>query len=114
MRERLVERRRVGAETENEIDNLDNLLAPNKRPRTVAIAPQAGSEAAIEYKNASTKVVGEWMEEEEENPISLGIWHFTLRFVLPGVGLANPVDLERRAVSYWTQSLPKEEKEEFT
>ena len=34
------------------------------------------------------------------------VWHFTLRFVLPGVGLATPVDLERRAVAYWTQSLP--------
>ena len=37
---------------------------------------------------------------------NLGVWRFTLRFVLPGFGLATPVDLERRAVNHWTQSLP--------
>ena len=39
------------------------------------------------------------------NPLFLEVWHFTLRFVLPGVGLATPVDLERRVIAYWTQSL---------
>ena len=38
-------------------------------------------------------------------PLSLGVWHFTLRFVFPKVGLATPVDLERRAVAYLTRSL---------
>ena len=31
----------------------------------------------------------------------------TLRFVLPVVELAAPVNLDRRVVAYWTQSLPK-------
>jgi hypothetical protein len=41
------------------------------------------------------------------NLLALEVWHFTLRFVLHGVWLAIPVDLERRVVSYCTQSLPK-------
>jgi len=28
--------------------------------------------------------------------LSLEVWHLTLRFALSGVGLATPVDLERR------------------
>ena len=41
------------------------------------------------------------------NPLSLEVWHFVLRFVLPGGGLATPAYLERRVVDYWTQRLPK-------
>ena len=31
-----------------------------------------------------------WWARARANPLSLGVWHFTLRFVLPGVGLATP------------------------
>jgi len=33
------------------------------------------------------------------NPLFLEVWHLTPRFALPGVGLATPVDVERRAVT---------------
>ena len=41
------------------------------------------------------------------NLLSLEVWHFTLRFDLPGVGLANSVNLERRVVDHWTPRLQK-------
>jgi hypothetical protein len=56
----------------------------------------------------SERLAGCWAVRARANPLSLGVWHFTLRFVLRGAGLATPVDLERRAVAYWTQSLPKD------
>ena len=43
--------------------------------------------------------------------LSLSVWHFTLRFVLPGswVGHPSATAAERlwHAVALWTQSLPK-------
>jgi hypothetical protein len=53
------------------------------------------------------RLAGCWTVRARANPLSLEVWHFTLRFVLHGVGLATPVDLERRAVADRTQSLPK-------
>ena len=38
----------------------------------------------------SERVEGCWAVRARANPLSLGVWHFTLRFVLPGVGLATP------------------------
>ena len=54
------------------------------------------------------RVINEQLEEVELQHWSAfpRVWHFTLRFVLPGAGLATPVNLELRAVAYWTQSLP--------
>jgi hypothetical protein len=54
----------------------------------------------------SERLVGRWAVRAQANPRSLGVWRFTLRFALPGLGLATPVHLERREVTYWTQSLP--------
>jgi hypothetical protein len=38
----------------------------------------------------SERVAGCWAVRARANPLSLGVWHFTLRFVLSGVGLATP------------------------
>ena len=62
----------------------------------------------------SESLAGCWAVRARANPLSLWVWHFTLMFALPGVGLANPVDLERRAVVYWTQSLPASIKQHTT
>ena len=48
-----------------------------------------------------------WRRGGQSNPLSLDVLHSTLSFAMPRVGLATPVDLDRRAVTYWTQSLPK-------
>ena len=52
----------------------------------------------------------------QANPLSLGVWHFTLRFILPGVGLATP---GRKAVmqsptgpKIYPNTLSREEEEE--
>ena len=42
-------------------------------------------------------VAGCWTVRARANPLSLGVWPFTLRFVLPGVGLATRAD-GRKAV----------------
>jgi len=38
----------------------------------------------------SERLVGCWTFRARVNPLFLGVWHFTLRFALPGVGLATP------------------------
>ena len=43
------------------------------------------------------------------HPLSIEVWHLTFSFALPGVELATPVDFQRRAVAYWTQSLAKDD-----
>ena len=59
------------------------------------------------------------------NPLSLGVWHFTMRFILPGVGLATRAEGRQAVVCSHpldpksTQSFPaapveEEEEEEFT
>ena len=60
----------------------------------------------------SERVAGCWPVRARANPLSLGVWHFTLRFVLPGVGLATLAE-GRKAVACSrpldpksTQSLP--------
>ena len=52
----------------------------------------------------SERVAGRWAVRARANPLSLGVWHFTLRFVLP----RSWVGYERlwHAVTLWTQSLP--------
>jgi hypothetical protein len=62
----------------------------------------------------SERVAGCWAVRARANPLSLGVWHFTLRFVLPGVGLATRAE-GRKAVACSrpldpksTQSLPPE------
>ena len=46
----------------------------------------------------SERVAGCWAVRARANPLSLGVWHFTLRFVLPGVGLATRAE-GRKAVA---------------
>ena len=60
----------------------------------------------------SERVAGCWAVRARANPLSLGVWHFTLRFVWPGVGLATRAE-GRKAVACSrpldprsTQSLP--------
>jgi hypothetical protein len=45
----------------------------------------------------SERVAGCWAFRARANPLSVGVWHFTLRFVLPGVGLATRAE-GRKAV----------------
>ena len=45
----------------------------------------------------SERVAGWWAVRARANPLSLGVWHFTVRFVLPGVGLATRAE-SRKAV----------------
>jgi hypothetical protein len=54
----------------------------------------------------SEHLSGWWTVRVRANPLSLEVWHFTLRFVLLGVGWVTPVGLERRVVTCRTQSLP--------
>ena len=46
----------------------------------------------------SERVAGCWSARARANPLSLWVWHFTLRFVLPGVGLATRAE-GRKAVA---------------
>ena len=62
----------------------------------------------------SERVAGCWAVRARANPLSLGVWHFTLRFVFNSIqclelGWLPQLKAERlwHAVSYWTQSLPK-------
>ena len=55
------------------------IVVPGQRPRTVAIAPQAGSEAPIGLIKKDSTMELSWPKAER-------LWH---------------------AVTYWTQSLPK-------
>ena len=38
----------------------------------------------------SERVAGCWAVRARAHPLSLGVWHFTLRFVLPGSWVGNP------------------------
>ena len=65
----------------------------------------------------SERVAWCWAVRARAHPLCPGVWHFTLRFVLPGswVGYPKLVHSGRKArlgnaVALWTQSLPKWQK----
>ena len=60
--------------------------APPRMPRYFVPAPSS-LQTPVER---SERVAG-WAVRARANPLSLRVWHFTLRFVLPGVGLAIPL-----------------------
>ena len=53
----------------------------------------------------SERLAGCWAVRARANPLSLGVWHFTLRFVLPGswVGHPSATAAERRG---WAMQSP--------
>jgi hypothetical protein len=57
--------------------------------------------------SALERVAGCWIVRARANPLSLEVWHFTLRCILrwSWVGYSRPKGC--RAVALWTQSLPK-------
>jgi hypothetical protein len=57
--------------------------------------------------SASNRLEGCPTVRAQANPLSPEVWPLTLKFALPGVGLATSVDFGRHAVLYWTQSLLK-------
>ena len=92
-------------------------LAPGPHPRVLCCLGSAASRASFSGGPAFIKVgstSGSCSRTQRNprcsgrrvNPLSLGVWHLTLRFAMPGVGLATPVDLERRAVNSRTRSPP--------
>ena len=57
----------------------------------------------------SERVAGCWAVRARAHPLSLGVWHFTLRFVLPGswVGHPSATAAERRGWAMQSPSGPK-------
>ena len=57
----------------------------------------------------SERLAGGWAVRARANPLSLGVWHFTLRFVLPGswVGYPSATAAERQGWDMQSPSGPK-------
>ena len=57
----------------------------------------------------SERLAGCWAVRARANPLSLGVWHFTLRFVLPGswVGYPSATAAERQGWAMQSPSGPK-------
>ena len=55
---------------------------------------------------ALERLAGCWIIRARANPLSLEVWHFTLRCILPWSWVGNPRPKGCCAVTYWTQSLP--------
>ena len=57
--------------------------------------------------SALERVAGCWIVRARANPLSLEVWHFTLRCILRWSRVGYPRPKGCCAVALWTQSLPK-------
>ena len=61
----------------------------------------------ITIQVALERVAGCWIVRARANPLSLEVWHFTLRCILRWSWVGYPRPKGCCAVALWTQSLPK-------
>ena len=96
------ERGRLGCLRPPRLDSRRTIFPARFRRKRVSLACHVPDRAPFSLQTPverSERLAGGWAVRARANPLSLGVWPFTLRFVLPtGVGLATLAE-GRKAVA---------------